>query len=116
MTPKRSRKSGKPAERDIVTEALIWNGVTIDVAYEADCLNSSEGSFPTSHLAITSVAPEREPLPITETGYRSHFLAPGIVEEAGGPASYVRAWLDHEAKSPAWHKVEQERRQLDLFG
>jgi hypothetical protein len=55
-------------------------------------------------------------LPFTETGYRSHFLGPGIVEEAGGPAAYVRAWLDHAAQSPKWRKQQtaarQQRRQF----
>jgi hypothetical protein len=32
-----------------------------------------------AHLAIRSVAPERAPLPITETGYLSHFHQPGDV-------------------------------------
>ena len=115
MTPKRSLKTGR-TDRGIVTKKLIWNGITVEVAYEADWLNSSEGPLPVSHLAISSVAPAKAPLPITETGYLSHFLAPGTVEEAGGAVAYVRAWLDDAANDPKWRRAEQARRQLDLFG
>jgi len=115
MTSKRSRKRSR-TDRGIVTETLVWSAITIEVAYEADWLGSSEGPYPASHLAIRSTAPTKAPLPITETGYRSHFLEPGTVEEAGGPAAYVRAWLDHAASEPKWRKAEQARRQLDLFG
>ena len=115
MTPKRSRKSARE-ERDVVTETFVWDGITIEVVYEADWCNSSEGHFPASHLAITSITPAKAPLPITETGYRSHFLSPGEVEEAGGPTPYVSAWLEHAARDPKWRKSEQARRQLDLFG
>ncbi len=115
MISKRSRKPDR-ADAQIITETLVWRGITIEVAYEPDWLNSSEGHFPASHLAITSIAPTKAPLPFTETGYRSHFLEPGTVEEAGGPAAYVRAWLDHAANDPVWRRGEQARRQLDLFG
>ena len=115
MTSKRTRKVDRE-DRGIVTETLVWGGVTIEVAYEADWLNSSEGPLPVSHLAISSTAPAKAPLPFTETGYRSHFLEPGTVEAAGGPAAYVMAWLDDAARDPKWRRGEQARRQLDLFG
>ena len=54
-------------------------------------------------------------LPVTETGYRSHFLPAATVEEFGGPESYVSAWLDHEAKSPDWKKRKDAARQMSLF-
>jgi uncharacterized membrane-anchored protein len=53
-------------------------------------------------LEVRVIEPERAPLPITDTGYRSHFLLAGIVEEAGGPAAYVRCWLDEAARHPRW--------------
>lgn len=66
-------------------------------------------------MTVTSVAPERAKLPITETGYRSHFLSKGVVEAAGGPTACVTAWLDEAAKSKAWQRHEAESRQLSLF-
>jgi hypothetical protein len=99
-----------------VAETLQWRGIRIEVAYEADWLNSGEGGYHTSHLAITSVEPAKAPLPITETGYRSHSLDPGTVEERGGPTAYVSAWLDDAATSKEWKAFEASRHQLDLFG
>lgn len=69
--------------------------------------------FATAHLEVRSET--GEPLPISETGYRSHFLPREAVEEYGGPVEFVKAWLDHDAAKPAWKKYVQERRQLSLF-
>ena len=44
-----------------------------------------------AHLEI--ISPDREPHPISETGYRSHFINPLLIEEAGGPVAYVESWL-----------------------
>jgi len=114
---RRPAEEAAPPPREVIEEGLIWNGTRIAVTYEPDWLRSSRGhpEYATSHLAIQSVEPENEPLPITETGYRSHFLPPGIVEEQGGPAAYVRAWLDAEAQTSAWRKSWERRRQLLLF-
>lgn len=115
MTSKRSRKSRNAARPGIAIETLIWHGIKIEVAYEADWLGSSEGPDPLSHLGITSVEPAKAPLPFTETGYRSHFIEPGTVEQAGGPASFVSAWLEEASTSRAWRRYEAESRQLSLF-
>ncbi|MEI4235091.1 hypothetical protein [Roseovarius sp. D22-M7] len=61
------------------------------------------------------LAEDRQPLPLTETGYRSHFLPGGIVEDYGGVEGYVRVWLDHEAESPDWKKRKDAARQMSLF-
>jgi hypothetical protein len=82
----------------------------VSVRYEADWL---QGFM--ARLEIEAVSPERAPLPITETGYRSHFLAPGAVEAVGGPVAYATLWLDAEARSTAWREREQAARQYVLF-
>lgn len=102
------------ASRHITTEALVWEGVTLSIAYEPSWLATSE-DHGTARLAIRVVAPESAPLPITQTGYRSHFLARRIVEEAGGPVAYVRGWLDESARDPAWRKALDRWRQLSLL-
>jgi hypothetical protein len=45
---------------------------------------------------LFAVQPPREPLPITETGYKSHFVAIEAIETAGGPVAY--AW--RESRTP----------------
>jgi len=65
------------------------------------------------HIEVVSV--ERVPLPITGTGYKSHFISPEQVAEMGSPVDYVIVWLDHAAESAEWKKAEFEARQLSLF-
>ena len=67
------------------------------------------------HHEIETLHPTRTPLPITETGYRSHFTGSAAIEERGGPVAYVIAWLDDAAKSSAWKKIEAKGAQLLLF-
>jgi hypothetical protein len=71
--------------------------------------------YPLAHLEIETVEPANAPLPMTETGYRSHFCAPADIDTEGGPVAFVRAWLECEARSPEWKAAQEERRQLTLF-
>jgi hypothetical protein len=57
----------------------------------------------------------RAPLPITETGYRSHFISKDMIEAAGGPETYVEAWLNDAATSRGWIEQEADIRQYALF-
>jgi len=67
------------------------------------------------HLEIESIAPAKAPLPITETGYRSHFLSGLELAQAGGAVAFVTAWLDREAAGKNWQAKAHARAQGDLF-
>lgn len=114
---KRPSLAKKPARPAKTIERFDWQGVTVRVSYEADWLGVSKelSQFATAHLEIEAIKPPKQPLPITETGYRSHFVARGVVEQAGGAVAYAWAWLDQAAKAPAWKRQEQQSRQLCLF-
>ncbi|MGE0853599.1 MAG: hypothetical protein AB7O44_28965 [Hyphomicrobiaceae bacterium] len=99
----------------IFTQRMDWHGITIEVSWEPAWLSRPEDAYNVGHLQITSVAPERAPLPLTETGYRSLFINPEHVTAEGGPLGFLRAWLDCEAQSPRWRAHEQASRQLALF-
>jgi hypothetical protein len=101
--------------RHIETFQIIWNGIAIEIRWEPHWLNLSSLGHDTAHLEIESIAPECAPLPITETGYRSHFTSVEVVAAYGGPVAYVEAWLETESQAPDWRRNEQERRQLTLF-
>lgn len=104
------------AERSIEVHALHWRGVDIEITFERDWLSiTREHDLAASHLTVTSVQPKRAPLPITETGYRSHFLHFEDIDEAGGPVAYVEAWIDQTARSREWTSYEESSRQLSLF-
>jgi hypothetical protein len=99
------------------TLSLQWENITIEVRYDPDWSPAYRDvyGYLLAHLEIESVDPAKAPLPMTETGYRSWFGAPADVDAEGGPVAFVRAWLDHDARSPAWRASQAERRQLTLF-
>jgi hypothetical protein len=68
-----------------------------------------------SHIEIIVQKPKGAPLPITETGYRSHFLDAHDLEHAGGPVRFFLDWIEREARSKTWAKTEFKWRQGDLF-
>ena len=96
--------------RFIRHDFIEWQGVLIRIEYEEHYL---EGYM--SHIALHVLKPYNAPLPVTETGYRSHFLDQGTVEAGGGVVAFVQAWLDHEALSNAWLESVLSSRQMCLF-
>lgn len=100
------------AERSIEVHALHWRGVDIEITFERHWLGIPR-RIADAHLTVT--AKGRRPLPITETGYRSHFLAADEIDTAGGPVAYVATWLDTMSRSQEWITFEQASRQLSLF-
>ena len=88
-----------------------WNGIEIEIRYASHWC----GGDYTSHLEVRSVRPERTALPMTETGYRSHFTPCGTIEQRGGPVAFVTDWLEIEAKSPRWRAADVASRQGSLF-
>ena len=67
------------------------------------------------HLVVQSLEPENAPLPITGTGYRSHFITPGTVDAYGGPVAAARKLLDEAAASIEWQQYLAASRQGSLF-
>lgn len=84
-----------------------WREIDITIRYCPDSFASY------AHIEIESAC--RSPLPITETGYRSHFTRRERVEEAGGPVAFVEAVLDACAGDGGWKAAEEARKQLSLF-
>lgn len=93
------------------TYRIEWQGIGIEIRWAPNWLNSS--TYPVAHLELISDG--REKLPVTETGYRSHFTNRESVEEHGGPVAFAIAWLDHEADSSDWKRHVQESKQFSLF-
>lgn len=94
------------------TYRMDWDGLAVSINWRPVWLGLSAG-YAIAHLEI--IADNRAALPITETGYRSHFVQREEVEVLGGPVAYARAWLDHEAQSSAWKAHRAASRQLSLF-
>lgn len=99
----------------IVTE-LIWQDPVGGLRYEIR-VKHRRNATPNGldHVEIETVAPARAALPITETGYLSHFTQPNAVIQEGGADPFLRAWLNRAARTKAWRERERSARQGDLF-
>jgi len=91
------------------SDIIDWQGITLSVDYTPDRYGTG-----VHHLEIRVLQPLGAILPVTDTGYRSHFFSEEV-EPYGGPAGYVRDWLDRHAASPEWKRQELASRQLRLF-
>ena len=81
---------------------IVWRGVQIEITFTPDAFGMVD------HIELRTEG--NAPLPVTETGYRSHFTHKGTVAEYGGAVAFVSAWLDHEAERTGWRGA-----QLSLF-
>ena len=104
-------------QRHITSEILVWNGITVQVSYEADWLGLafSGSGFPYSHLELHVLEPNGAPLPVTDTGYWSEFLALGEAEELGGPKAAAECILNELSNSTRWRAAWAKWEQRDLF-
>ena len=89
---------------------VINQDVCIRITHARDYLSTGN-----DHIEVESIAPKKAPLPITETGYRSHFLSPLDLINAGGAVTFVEAWIADECKGKAWTKSATAAAQGDLF-
>jgi len=96
---------------------IEWRGVLIEVRYCPSWSKSHEEIYGErmAHLEVMSLDEPRRPLPMTETGYRSHFIHAKTIEDQGGPVAFVRAWLDEAAQSQQWKDLEAASRQMSLL-
>lgn len=98
-------------EQQPQTYRFTWQGIDIEAIY------TPRKWTVIAHLEIRSIHPERAALPITGTGYLSHFHECGTIEARGGDvAAQVTAWLDAEATKPDWQAQLAGSKQGDLFG
>jgi len=93
--------------QNTIFKTIVWRGTRIEITYVTGYFSGMD------HIEIHTE--NRMPIPITETGYKSHFFPTGGLGEFQTTVDYVRAWLEHEAKSKAWNAQEFASRQLSLF-
>ncbi len=88
------------------TSSFIWAGIEISLTHTPSWLNSD-------HRHIELRAGER--LPVTQTGYRSHFVHQDEFALFDGPEDFARQWLEQAATSKEWQKYLKDSQQLTLF-
>ena len=84
---------------------ITWQGIAIEITHKPKWVSIAD------HIEVRA----KQPLPITETGYRSIFLTQVEIEEAGGVIKLVYHLLEKDAKSPEWQQYREESRQETLF-
>lgn len=94
---------------------VSWRNIRLEIRHCRNWLPTAEAPFVTQHIEIRSQ--DKRLLPITETGYRSHFIngADALVEFDHDPVAFVLWWLDEAAKEPGWKQREFDDRQGSLF-
>ena len=92
-----------------------WRGIGLEIRHCPNWFSMPEDGFVTQHIEIRSEG--KRILPVTETGYRSHFMngAEALAEFNYDPVEFVLFWLDEAAKDPAWKRREEADRQGSLF-
>lgn len=106
---------GADMDKPSHTYSFTWQGIEIEAAYTPRKWSVID------YLEIKSINPARAPLPITNTGYLSHYFEPDMHPEAiEGDGSkliaQIIAWLDTEARSREWLAYVEASKQGDLFG
>ena len=94
------------------TYKIRWQNIEIEARYKP---RDFHGSI--AHLELKSINPPKARLPMTETGYRSHFHPIGTIERDfdGDVVAAVTDWLNEEAKSKKWQDYIENSKQLALF-
>jgi hypothetical protein len=77
-----SIRAASRKERYTVTRAT-WRGIGLEIRH---CPTWSKAAR-IDHIEVFS--DERAPLPITDSGYRSHFIMPEHITEVGTPVEYL---------------------------
>lgn len=92
-----------------------WQGISIQIRYCQHWPNGliHDSGFSIAHLEVETM--HRDPLPITNTGYVSHFRHHSEIEALGGAVEYVFAWLEHMAQETTWVIQAEVARQYSLF-
>ena len=106
----KAKATKKRLARAKTTHKLVWRDVTCRVTHTPDYISKGW-----THLELIVVQPKGAPVPITGTGYLSHFLDEDLLAKCGGPVAFFSGWLEREARTKQWAKAEFKWRQLELF-
>ena len=117
-TKRKSARKGRAKRVPTMTRGQ-WQHVVFRLRHTPDYIIKG-----TDHLELIVLTPScrwraidkaREPLPITETGYLSHFTYDETIPNAKAALAFFLDWINREAKTKRWQKADNKRRQLDLF-
>jgi hypothetical protein len=89
-----------------------WYGFPVSVDYCPDYSAAYKDVQGQALYHIEIRGDQGRPLPMSETGYRSAFVASSVIEAWGGVEAYVRGWLNLDYCCP---REREEPEQFSLF-
>ena len=94
------------------TYKLTWQGINIEARYDPEYCKDV-----VAHLELESINPPRAQLPMTQTGYRSHFHPIGMIEAkyGGDIIAVVTNWLKNKTKPETWRAQIDNAKQQKHF-
>jgi hypothetical protein len=112
-TPRRKAGSKASKAKRVIAFRLVVEAQPMLVRYEP---NWSTGEFGQAHFEFRSASKRQKRIPVSETGYLSHFVPLADVKAARGPERYATAFvLDQLNRGSGPAQVARERGQLALF-
>lgn len=95
---------------EVTTYTLNWKKCLINITYYKNRFAGFD------HLEIRTEKPGGSgspAIPLTETGYRSHFAPHGEITANGDPVAYVQEALAEAEQSPNWKAYCREQREIE---
>lgn len=93
------------AEVPIIYE-IEWQGISITISHRKD--------YPIVDFHHIEVKAD-QPLPMTETGYKPHFLPNEALSGFDGVVDFISQWLEATCQSKEWRAHMESLRQPSLF-
>ncbi len=90
----------------VTSTTIVWQGINIQVNYAPEYFGCH-----TAHLELKAL----EPLPVTETGYRSHFAPKEHFDAHNNIVDYCLEWLEKSAQKDNWINYALSKQQMRLF-
>jgi hypothetical protein len=106
MVPLCKRASRRP----VVTDTFRWRDLTLRVDHVPDVINVGW-----SHLELVVLEPADAPLPLGYAQLFVHEMEEDALVAAGGPVTFLTAWLDRVGTSPAYERALFRWRQKELL-
>jgi hypothetical protein len=100
----------RASKRLAMTYAFRWREYTLRVVHTPDVVNCGW-----SHLEVETIDPVGAPLPLGLASRFVHEIEEEDLQAAGGPVSFLTAWLEREAIGKGYAEAMFRWRQGRLF-
>jgi len=93
-------------EDNPIIHEIEWQGIAITISHRSQ--------WPIVDFHHIEVKADQR-LPMTETGYKSHFMPEKALSEFEDVVDFVSQWLEATCQSKEWLRYVEDMRQPSLF-